>query len=106
MHILVINFTADTTPEQFDNLVKTDAPVFAEIDGLIHKNFIFNHEEKTYGGVYMFESKATLKDYMAGDIFKSVVENPEWSDHLVRHYEVHSEASQIQDTHKRSGSKN
>jgi len=73
MHILVINFTADTTPEQFDNLVKADAPVFAEIDGLIHKNFIFNHEEKTYGGVYMFESKATLKAYMAGDIFKSVV---------------------------------
>ena len=106
MHILVINFTADTTPEQFDNLVKADAPVFAEIDGLIHKNFVFNHEEKTYGGVYMFESKTTLKAYMAGDIFKSVVENPEWSDHLVRHYEVHSEASQIQDTHKRSGSKN
>ena len=100
MHILVINFTADTTPEQFNILVKADAPVFAEIDGLIHKNFVFNHEEKTYGGVYMFESKATLKAYMAGDIFKSVVENPKWSDHLVRHYEVHSEASQIQDSQK------
>ena len=48
----------------------------------------------------MFESKATLKAYMAGDIFKSVVENPEWSDHLVRHYEVHSEASQIQDSQR------
>ena len=46
MHILVINFTAETTSEQFDNLVKDDAPVFAEIEGLIHKNFIFNHEEK------------------------------------------------------------
>ena len=100
MHILVINFTADTTPGQFNILVKADAPVFAEIDGLIHKNFVFNHEEKTYGGVYMFESKATLKAYMAGDIFKSVVENPEWSDHLVRHYEVHSEASQIQDSQR------
>ena len=100
MHILVINFTADTTPEQFNILVKADAPVFAEIDGLIHKNFVFNHEEKTYGGVYMFESKATLKAYMASDIFKSVVENPEWSDHLVRHYEVHSEASQIQDSQR------
>ena len=105
MHILVINFTAETTPEQFDNLVKEDAPVFAEIEGLIHKNFIFNHEEKTYGGVYMFESKGALKAYMAGDIFKSVVENPEWSDHLVRHYEVHSEASEIQDTLKQSSAK-
>ena len=52
MHILVINFTAETTPEQFDDLIKEDAPVFAAIEGLIHKNFIFNHEEKTYGGVY------------------------------------------------------
>ena len=26
MHILVINFTAETTPEQFDDLVKEDAP--------------------------------------------------------------------------------
>ena len=102
MHILVINFTAETTPEQFDDLVKEDAPVFAAIEGLIHKNFIFNHEEKTYGGVYMFESKAAVKAYMAGDVFKSVVENPEWSDHLVRHYEVHSEASDIQTKIKQS----
>ena len=45
MHILVINFTAETTPEQFDELVKADAPVFAKISGLIHKNFIFKHKE-------------------------------------------------------------
>ena len=44
----------------------------------------------------MFESKAPVKAYMARDVFKSVVENPEWSEHLVRHYEVHSEASDIQ----------
>ena len=96
MQNLVINFTAETTPEQFDSLAREDEPIFAAIDGLIHKNFIFNHEEKTYGGVYMFESKRALKAYMDGDIFKSVVENPEWSDHLVRYYEVHSEASDIQ----------
>ena len=105
MHILVINFSAETTPEQFDDLVKADAPVFAKIGGLIHKNFIFNHEEKTYGGVYMFESKTALKAYMSGDIFKSVVENPDWSDHLVRHYEVHSEASVIQNMLKQNTDK-
>ena len=53
MHILVINFTADASPEQFDALVQEDAPIFAKIDGLIHKHFIFNHEEKTYGGVHV-----------------------------------------------------
>ena len=102
MHILVINFTAETTPEQFDELVKADAPVFAKISGLNHKNFIFNHKEKTYGGVYMFESKLALQAYMSGDIFKAVIENADWSDHLVRHFEVHSEASDIQNMLKQS----
>ena len=50
----------------------------------------------------MFESKAAVEAYMASDVFKSVVENPEWSDHLVRHYEVHSEASDIQNKIKQS----
>jgi hypothetical protein len=101
LHILVINFNADATPEQFDALVQQDAPIFAEIDGLAHKHFIFNHQEKTYGGVYMFETKAALEAYMAGDIYKSVLENPDWSNHLVRHYEVHEEASNIQNKLKK-----
>ena len=50
----------------------------------------------------MFESKAAVKAYMAGDVFKSVMENPEWTDHLVRHYEVHAEASDIQNMIKQS----
>ena len=37
MHILVINFNAETTPDQFNDLVKEDAPIFAAIDGLIQK---------------------------------------------------------------------
>ena len=41
MHILVINFNAETTPDQFNDLVKEDAPIFAAIDGLIHKKFHF-----------------------------------------------------------------
>ena len=56
----------------------------------------FNHEEKTYGGCYQFESKAALDAYMAGDVFKMIMENPDWSDHMVRSYEVHAEATEIQ----------
>ena len=49
----------------------------------------------------MFETKAALEAYMAGDIYKSVLENPDWSNHLVRHYEVHEEASNIQNKLKK-----
>ena len=39
---------------------------------------------------------------MKGDIYKSIIENPDWSDHLVRNYEVYSEASKIQDELKKA----
>ena len=102
MHILVINFTADATPEQFDALVQQDAPIFADVEGLIHKYFLSNFEEKTFGGVYMFETQKALDAYMSGDIYKSIIENPDWSDHLVRSYEVHADASKIQDELKKA----
>ena len=49
----------------------------------------------------MFESKDALQAYMDGEVYKSVIENPDWANHLVRHYEVHAEASNIQDQIKR-----
>ena len=33
---------------------------------------------------------------MDGEIYKSVIENPDWSNYLVMHYEVNAEASNIQ----------
>ena len=44
----------------------------------------------------MFESKDALQAYMDGEIYKSVIENPDWSNYLVRLYEVNAEASNIQ----------
>jgi len=35
-------------------LVQEDEPIFARVDTLIHKPFIFHHEEKTYAEVYIF----------------------------------------------------
>ncbi|WP_435229304.1 YdhR family protein [Pseudopelagicola sp. nBUS_20] len=102
MHLLFINFTATATPEEFDTLVRGDAPTFAGIDGLVHKYFIFNHEEKTYGGCYLFESKEAMDAYKVGDIYNSIIDNPDWSNHLVRDYEVHAGASEIQNKLKRT----
>ena len=50
MHILVINFKAENTAEEYDKATAEIAPVFAEIEGLISKHLLFNHEKKTYGG--------------------------------------------------------
>ena len=96
MHILIINFKADFSPEDYNQGTSELAPVFAEVEGLHVKNFIFNHETKTYGGCYMFENKKAMEDYKAGEIYKSIIENPDWTDFLVRDFEVHAEATEIQ----------
>ena len=96
MHILIINFKADFSPEDYNLGTSELAPVFAEVEGLNVKNFIFNHETKTYGGCYMFENKKVMEDYKAGEIYKSIIENPDWTDFLVRDFEVHAEATEIQ----------
>ena len=49
----------------------------------------------------MFKSKKALNAYLDSDIYKSIIENPDWSSHLIRHYEVHSEASEIQNMIKK-----
>ena len=53
MYIQIINFNWDISEEGFDEAVIEDAPTFANIDGLIIKNMLYNHETKTYGGCYM-----------------------------------------------------
>ncbi len=35
MHILLINFTADHTPDQFDDEIREGAPMFAQVEGLL-----------------------------------------------------------------------
>ena len=95
-HILIINFTANWTAEECNKGTTELTPVFAEFYRLIVKNFLFNYEKKMYGSCYMFNSKEDMESYIKSKIFKSIIENPDWSDFIVRDFEVHAEASEIQ----------
>ena len=46
MYILIINFKADITPDEYEEIAGKDAPIFANIPGLKHKYFLFDHETK------------------------------------------------------------
>ena len=97
MHILMINFNAEFTEEEYKNTAIEDAPIFANIDGLIIKHMIFNHETKVYGGCYMFETKEALEAYKQGDIYKSILANPDWTNLQISEFEVLGEATEIQE---------
>ena len=96
MYIQIINFNWDISEEGFDEAAIEGAPTFANIDGLIIKNMLYNHETKTYGGCYMWETKEAMEAYKQGEIFKSIVENPDFKNVISKEFCVHTKASAIQ----------
>ena len=93
MYILIINFKADMTPDEYEEIACKDAPIFANISGLKHKYFLFNHETKIFGGCYLWEDKASLDAYKTGEIYKSIINNPDFENVTTSEFEIHEQAS-------------
>jgi hypothetical protein len=53
MYIQIIDFNMEISEEEFDQAAIEGAPIFAEVEGLIVQNMLFNHETQTYGGCYI-----------------------------------------------------
>ena len=66
------------------------APVWTAVPGLIIKHFVYNFEEHRFGGVYLFwEDEEIMQEYCKSELFKSVIEHPEFSEHNSQIFEVH-----------------
>ena len=78
MHIQVINFNLDgITPEQYEEACDgIFAPMFAEVQGLISKVWLSNTETGTFGGVYSWENKSDMDNYLSSELFASVKNHP------------------------------
>ena len=100
MYILIRNFKADITPDEYEEIAGKDAPIFANIPGLKHKYFLFNHETKIFGGCYLWEDKTSLDAYKAGEIYKSIINNPDFENVTTSEFEVHEKASLTQEKMK------
>ena len=96
MYIQIINFSMETTADEYDSATIEFAPIFANIDGLTVKNFLYNHETKTYGGCYMWETKEAMEAYKNGEIYKMIVENPDFKNVTSKEFCVHAKANEIQ----------
>ena len=46
--------------------------------------------------VICLKTKKAMEAYKAGEIYKSIIENPDWTNFFVRDFEVHAEAAEIQ----------
>jgi hypothetical protein len=88
MEALVVTFKTDASEEAFTVANEADAPLFAEVDGLLAKIWIVDPESNTYGGIKLFSDGAAVDAYLESDLFKSILEEPSLEGTSYRRYRV------------------
>ena len=81
--------------EYLKQMVQPDAPVLAEVKGLVSKVWLADIENNTFGGFYLWESKTAMEDFMNSDLVKAVVSRPFVKNVSSADYEVNQDASLI-----------
>jgi putative monooxygenase ydhR len=76
-------------------MVQPDAPILANVKGLISKVWLADEEKNSFGGFYLWESKSAMEDFMNSDLVKAVVSRPFVKNVSSVDYEVNQNASFI-----------
>jgi Putative mono-oxygenase ydhR len=95
-HIQVVTFQlAGLEPDAYRAHCETVAPAFTEIPGLRAKAWLANPATNTYGGVYAWETRQAMEDYVSGPIFTSLLANPGIADVTTRDFGVLERPTEI-----------
>ena len=62
--------------EYLKQMVEPDAPILAQVKGLISKVWLSDMEKNTFGGFYLWENKKAMDDFMHSELVKAVVSRP------------------------------
>ena len=66
--ILQINFNLDMPVAEYQKMVDSIAPAFLDVPGLKWKIWLLNPAALEAGGVYLFDSQASLNAYVNGPL--------------------------------------
>ena len=81
--------------EYLKQMVEPDAPILAEVKGLISKVWLSDIEKNTFGGFYLWENKTAMEDFMNSDLVKAVVSRPYVKNVSSVDYDVNQNASMV-----------
>jgi len=96
MHIQIVNFhLAGMSEEEFRAMSDHLAPAFAQVPGLISKTWLADTASNTYGGVYVWDSEASCRDYKASELFNAVKAHPNFAEVSSREFGVLEGPSRI-----------
>jgi hypothetical protein len=97
MHAQVITYQLNdiSQSEYLKKMIEPDAPIIANVKGLISKVWLADVEKNTFGGFYLWENKTAMENFMHSDLVKAVVSRPYLKNVSSVDYEVNQKASLI-----------
>ncbi|KIC92920.1 YdhR family protein [Flavihumibacter solisilvae] len=97
MHAQIITYQLSgiSQAEYLEKMVEPDAPILANVKGLISKVWLADEEKNIFGGFYLWESKTAMEDFMHSDLVKAVISRPYVKNVSSADYEVNQKASKI-----------
>jgi len=97
MHAQLITYQLNdiSQADYLKQMVEPDAPILANVKGLISKVWLTDVEKNTFGGFYLWENKTAMEDFMHSDLVKAVVSRLFVKNVSSVDYEVNQTASLI-----------
>ncbi len=93
--MLQLNFNYSVTKEEYEQAVSPLADKFANVPGLIWKIWILNAEKSEAGGIYLFENQASLDEFLAGSLAKTVTTHPALSNFSVKQFAIMKDITEV-----------
>ena len=93
--MLQLNFNFSVSKEEYEQAVSPLADKFANVPGLKWKIWILNTEKSEAGGIYLFENQASLDEFLAGPLAKTVTSHPALSDFSVKQFGIMKDITKV-----------
>jgi hypothetical protein len=95
-HIQIVTFRlAGLEPQAYRAHCEAVAEQFAQMPGLRSKAWLADARTNSYGGVYAWESREAMEDYLRGPVFTALRENRQIGALLTRDFELLAEPTRI-----------
>ena len=93
--LITYQLTDISQADYLKQMVEPDAPVLANVPGLISKVWLADEQKNSFGGFYLWKDKAAMEAFMRSDLVKTVVSRPFVQNVSSVDFEVNQNASLI-----------
>lgn len=92
MHVQVVTFGLKGISEaDYHAACQSETGIFAELPGLLAKIWLRDVEANVFGAVYLWADESQCRDYLNGEIFTSIKNDPTLQDVASRDFDVYED---------------